>query len=135
MAVSTSRALNVALWIAQFILAAVFVTAGLMKVRTPIATLAMAISWAARMPWLVRFIGVAELAGAAGLVLPAVSRIKPGLISLAALGLLVVMILATGYHVMRGELGALRITLSIGALAAFVAWGRSRKLPITPRQR
>jgi hypothetical protein len=48
-------------------------------------------------------------------------------------GLFVIMILATGFHLMRGEAKFTPLTLAIGALAAFVAWGRFRKAPIVAR--
>lgn len=62
-------------------------------------------------------------------------RIQPKLTLLAAFGLVLVMLLASGFHVVRGEYFALPITLGLGALAAFVAWGRAWKAPIAPRGR
>jgi len=85
------------------------------------------------MAWLVRFIGVAEVAGAIGLILPAATRIKPVLTPLAAVGILVIMVLATGFHIYKGEFHALPVTLLLGAMATFVAWGRFRKAPIPAR--
>ena len=79
---------------------------------------------------LVRFIGVSELAGAIGLILPAATKIKPTLTPLAALGLLTIMILAMAFHLSRGEAQALPINMALGGLAAFVAWGRTKKAPI-----
>ena len=73
------------------------------------------------------------MAGALGVLLPSLSRIKPGLTSLAALGLAVVMVLATGFHLLRGEARFTPLTLALGALAVFVAWGRFRKAPIQAR--
>lgn len=130
-----SATLHVALWIAQVLLFALFAFAGSLKLMTPIAQLTQTIPWAADVPLgLVRFIGLAELAGALGLLLPSLTRIKPALTPLAALGLLVTMVLATGFHVMRGELAALGMPLLLGALAGFVAWGRFRKAPISARE-
>ena len=127
------RALNAALWVAQAVLALAFGAAGLMKVATPIAVLARSAPWIAEMPWLVRFIGSSELAGALGMLLPSLTRIRPRLTALAGAGLLAVMVLASGYHLSRGELGALPVTFALGALAAFVAWGRHRAAPIAAR--
>jgi putative oxidoreductase len=84
-------------------------------------------------PGLIRFIGVSELLGGLGLILPAASRIRPGLTPLAALGLTIIMVLALGYHVSRGEMSALPIVGALGGLTAFVAWGRAKKAPIAPR--
>ena len=105
-----------------------------MKTFKPIAELTQMMGWPGVMPaGLVRFIGVSELAGGIGLVLPALTRVKPGLTVLAAVGLVAVMVLAAGFHVTRGELRALPINLALGALAAFIAWGRSRRAPIPAR--
>ena len=127
------KVMNISLWIVQVLLAVVFGMAGALKM-TPIDTLAQQLAWASTVPeLLVRFIGVSELAGAIGLILPSVTRIRPGLTPLAAAGLVVVMILAAGFHISRGEIGALPINFILGGLAAFVAWGRTKKAPIRPR--
>jgi len=128
------KALGASLWIAQSILALMFVMAGVLKTTTPLDRLAGMLPWTADVSGaLVRLIGVAEFAGALGLILPALTRIAPGLTSLAALGLTVVMLLAAGFHLSRGESAAIGMPLVLGALAAFVAWGRWRAAPIRPR--
>ncbi len=129
-----SRVLHVSLWVVQVLLGAMFTMAGVMKSSTAIAELATKVPWVTEVPmWMVRFIGISELAGGIGLIVPALTRIRPGLTALAGLGLAVVMVLAAGYHVMHGELQALPINFVLGGLAAFVAWGRFRKAPIAPR--
>ena len=75
-----------------------------------------------------------QLAGAIGVLLPALLRVRPVLSPLAGIGLATVMLLATGFHIMRAEYGVL-VPVGLGALAAFVAWGRLRALPIAPRAR
>jgi len=133
-AAAAPKVLHIALWVAQILLAAAFGMAGVMKSTQPIADLAAQLVWPGAVPEaLVRFIGISELAGAIGLVLPAATRIQPGLTPLAALGLIVVMLLAAGFHVTRGELFALPINLALAALAAFIAWGRGRRAPIAAR--
>ncbi|AKU91157.1 DoxX family protein [Vulgatibacter incomptus] len=126
-----SKAWGISLWIAQVLLAVMFGMAGLMKLATPMAELAE------KMPGLpiglVRFIGASEVAGALGMILPAITRIRPILTSVAGACLVIVMILAAGFHAMRGELPAVPMNFVLGALAAFVAWGRLRKAPIPPR--
>jgi hypothetical protein len=107
--------------------------AGFMKLTTPIPELVTKLPWVASLPHLVRFIGASEIAGSLGLVLPAATRIRPALTSLAALGLVVVMVLAMAFHLSRGEVEALPINLILGGMAAFVAWGRARKAPIAAR--
>ena len=92
------------------------------------------------MPWvgdvpgaLVRFIGVSELLGGIGLLLPSLTRIAPKLTALAAAALVAVMVLASGFHLLRGEYAAIGFNVVLGGLAAFVAWGRSSKAPIKSR--
>jgi putative oxidoreductase len=131
---SAPKAWNISLWIVQILLAIGFGMGGFMKATQPIADLAEMMVWPGAVPpALVRFIGLAELAGALGLVLPAATRIKPVLTPIAALGLVAIMVLAAIFHVARGEFGALPINFLYAALAAFVAWGRLRKAPILPR--
>ena len=76
----------------------------------------------------------AELSGAVGVVLPALTRIKPRLTQLAALGFVTIQVLAIGFHAKRGELSmALPLNLVLLSLSLFVWWGRSTKAPITAR--
>ena len=129
-----SRALHVSLWLAQILLAGIFAMAGFMKSTMPIPALAQKLMWVGSTPViLVRFIGLSELAAAIGLILPAALRILPGLTPLAATGLLAIMILAVPFHIQRGEANLLRVPIVLGALAAFVAWGRLRTAPIEGR--
>ena len=130
----TTFALTIALWAAQLVLAVMFGMGGFMKMTAPVDTLVQTVPWSADMPVaLVRFIGASELAGALGLLLPALTRIKPALTPLAALGLATIMLLAALFHITRGELAALPWNIGLGALALFVAWGRTRRAPIPPR--
>ncbi len=125
---------SIGLWVAQVVLALMFGMAGVMKLMTPMDALATQMAWVGESPeLLVRFIAVAEIAGALGMILPAATRIMPFLTPLAGVGFAVIQVLAMGVHLMRGELGVLPINLVLLALALFVAWGRWRKAPITPR--
>jgi uncharacterized membrane protein len=131
---SSNKGLRIGLWLVQALLAFAFAGAGAMKLFTPMAELLAQMAWVSAVPEaMVRFIGAAELAGAIGLILPALTRIKPGLTALAAAGLTVVMLAAAPFHLSRGEVGAIVPNLILGALAAFVAWGRFKKAPIAPR--
>ena len=126
--------MNVVLWIVQALLAATFGMGGYGKAAMPIAEIAARVPWASAVsPGLMRFIGIAELAGALGLILPAATRVLPKLTPLAAAGLLLIMVLAAGFHIQRGETGLLAVNVVLGALAALVAWGRWKKAPIAPR--
>ncbi|HET7342843.1 MAG TPA: DoxX family protein [Methylomirabilota bacterium] len=112
-----------ALWIVQGLLAALFLFAGGTKLMMPIEEMTKQLP----MPgWFLRFIAVAEILGALGLILPGLLRIRPGLTPLAAIGLVVIMIGATVVSVLTGPLPLALIPLVAGLLAAFVAWGRSR---------
>src|SRR5687768_5295923 len=128
------RGWNMALWIAQVPLALAFGMAGAMKSTAPMAELVNKMVWPGALPEvLVRFIGIAEFAGALGVILPAALRIYPKLTPLAAAGLATIQVLAVPFHLVRGEYMAMPINLSLAALAAFVAWGRYRKAPIASR--
>jgi len=119
--------MNVALWIVQGLLAAVFLFAGGMKLVLPLDQLAGPVSLPG---WFTRFIGVCETLGAIGLILPSVLRIRPGLTPLAAAGLVIIMIGAIVLTLTFGEFMAAAISLVVGLLAAFVAYGRWRLAPL-----
>ncbi len=128
---SPSRALTIGLWVAQVLLAAMFLMTGSMKLFQPIGELAKALPWVLSVPvGLVRFIGISELLGGLGLLLPSLLRIRPSLTPLAALGLTVVMVLASAFHLSRGEAPVIGMNLVLAAIAVFIAWGRSKKAPI-----
>ena len=129
------RALNAVLWIVQVLLAILFLAAGAMKSTQPIdALIANGLAWVSVTPApIVRLIGVSELLGAAGLLLPAALRILPWLTPLAAAALATVMVLAMGLHLSYNEVSALPVNLVIGLLAGFVVWDRTMAVPIAPR--
>jgi putative oxidoreductase len=128
------KGLRIGLWVAQVLLALAFVGASLMKLTQPYEVLTTSQAWALLFsPETVKLIGVIELLGVVGLILPAVTRILPVLTPLAAAGLVVVMIGAGATHVRIGEPPIPNVIL--GGLAAFVAWGRFKKAPIAPRTR
>ena len=132
--VRPSKALHVGLWVVQGLLGAMFVAVGAMKATQPIAALVDTLGWPAAVPAaLVRVIGVAELLGGLGLILPAATRVKPMLTPLAGVGLATVLLLAMMFHISRGEVGALPLPIVLAGLAVFVAWGRVAKAPIAPR--
>jgi hypothetical protein len=79
------------------------------------------------------FIGAAEVLAAVGLTLPGITRIRPALVSWAAAGLMVVMIGATIFHIMRGETSSALTTALLLAVTAFVAYMRWKVTPIAPR--
>jgi uncharacterized membrane protein len=125
--------MNTALWIAQILLAIFFLAAGYAHGLMPIEQVARIAPWTADVPGLARFIGTAEFAGGLGVVLPAALRRLPWLTPLAALGLMTMMLLAIPFHLSRGESRLFGMHISVAAIAAFVAWGRFRRVPIEPR--
>src|SRR5262245_54088127 len=123
--------MNIALWIVQVLLAIGFFAAGMMKLVVPVDQLAQSgANWMVEMPWLVKFIGISDVAGGLAMILPAATRIKPILTPIAAIGLATIMVLAAGYHGMRGEFKEIGTVVILFAMAAFVAWGRLKKVPI-----
>ena len=119
--------MNVALWVVQAVLALVFLFAGATKLILSMETLtAMSSPNQIALPGLfIRFIGVAEVLGAVGLILPRLLRIRPGLTPLAAAGLVIIMIGATSLTLAGGDIAPALIPLIVGLLAGFVAYGRS----------
>jgi uncharacterized membrane protein YphA (DoxX/SURF4 family) len=127
------KLLNIALWIAQIMLAAFFLRAGFAKATMTVGSLAIALEWTKDVPlWLVRFIGICELLGSAGLLLPSILRIKPVLTPIAACSLIIVMILAILFHISRGEGSIIGLHFVIISIAAFIAWGRFKIVPLLP---
>lgn len=128
------KLLRIALWTAQALVAAMLIMAGFMKLTTPIDALSAMIPWTGQVsPGFVRSIGVVDLAGGLGLLLPALTRVQPRLTVLAALGCVALQVLAFGFHLSRGEYPVLPVNLVLALLSAFVLWGRGTNAPIRPR--
>ena len=124
------------LWIVQGLLALIFLFTGGMKLLLPLEVLTEQVP----LPGLfVRFLGVAEVLGVIGLILPGLLRIRPGLTPLAASGLVIIMIGATTLTlaggVVPGGVTLALISLVVGLLAAFVVYGRWRLAPLRGRTR
>jgi hypothetical protein len=120
--------MNIALWIIQALLAALFLFAGGTKLVLPIEEMTKQMP----MPgWFLRFIGVAEMLGALGLVLPWLLQIRPGLTPLAAAGLMIIMIGATIITIMTGDIAMALFPLIVGILCAFIAYSRSGRAPLS----
>lgn len=127
---SRRNLLLIGLWAAQILLALLYGSVGVMKISQPLSALAANMSWVNVFPaFMVRFVGLAELAGAVGLILPVLTGIQPRLTAYAGLGLTVLQVFAMIYHIAAGELMVLPFNVVLLALAAFVFWGRSRAIP------
>jgi uncharacterized membrane protein YphA (DoxX/SURF4 family) len=124
--VGTYKRDDVLLWVIQGTLAAVFLLAGAMKLATPLAVL----SAQSHLPGLlIRLVGIAEIVGASGLILPGVLRIRPTLTPIAASALMMVMIAATLITIATGSTALAAIPGVTGILCACVAYGRWRVAP------
>ena len=123
--------MNVVLWILQVLLALAFLAHGWLFLAPP-PEIAAQIN--ASLPrWLQLFLGVAEILAGVGLTLPGLTRIKPWLVVWAAGGIMVVMVSATAWHAVRGEISSAVVTLVLLAMATFVAYMRHRVRPIPSR--
>jgi uncharacterized membrane protein YphA (DoxX/SURF4 family) len=123
--------MNIVLWIIQVLLAVLFLFAGGSKLVMSIEAMrAMGPPTQILLPGLlIRFIGVCELLGALGLILPGLLRIRPGLTPLAAAGLLIIMIGATVLTVAGPGIAMALTPLVTCLLTAFVVYGRWRLAP------
>jgi uncharacterized membrane protein YphA (DoxX/SURF4 family) len=118
--------MNIALWIIQSLLALLFLFAGGMKLILPIEEMTQQMAMPG--PFL-RFIGVCEVLGGLGLVLPWLVGVRPGLTPLAAAGLVIIMIGATATTIIIGQVVTSILPLVVGILCLFVAYGRWRLVP------
>jgi len=121
-----SKKIGAVLWTLQGLLAALFLFAGAMKLIMPIEAL-VAQSFLPG-PFL-QFIGVAEVLGALGLILPGLARIQTRLTPLAASGLVIIMFGATTLSIADGQVAPATMPLTIGLIAAFIAYGRTKLAP------
>lgn len=120
-----SKIVNILLWAAQLLLAASLLFGGSMKLFQPIEKLATMWPWAGEVsPALVKFTAIVDLLGALGVILPMLLRIRPQLTAFAAMGIVLLMICASIFHIARGETAQIGFNVFLALIAAFVAWGR-----------
>jgi uncharacterized membrane protein YphA (DoxX/SURF4 family) len=134
-AADSARWFRAALWVLQGLLAVVFAVVGWAKVAKSGAALQSRLDWTSDVPLpLLRCIGVCEVLGAVGVLLPAATRIHPELTPVAGTCLTTVMALAFAFHVYRGDPAHLLIVpAALGLASAIVTWARLRKAPVDPR--
>ena len=123
--------MNVLLWVCQLLLALAFFAHGCLFLFPPAALVEQMNASLPR--WFQLFLGVAEVLAALGLTVPAFTRIQTWLVPAAATGLMIVMISATIFHVMRDEVSSAVTTAILLAMASFVAYMRWRIAPIPAR--
>jgi uncharacterized membrane protein len=116
---------NTGLWIVQGLLAAMFLLAGVPKLVMSAAQ--MTAPGPIQLPVaFIRVIGVCEILGAIGMILPGITRIRLGLTPLGAGGLVIIMIGATVINIVNGPAAVAVVTALLGLMAASVVWGRGR---------
>jgi hypothetical protein len=120
-----SKALHIALWVVQVLVAVTLLWAAVVKLFQPVEKVAAMWPWAGEVPVAVlRFTGVVDLLGGVGLILPSLLCVWPRLTPIAAAGVGVLMVCASVFHVVRGEGDQIGFNIVFGVLAGFVAWGR-----------
>lgn len=122
--------MNIVLWIAQVLLAVVYLLAGGMKAGRPIDVLGKSMAWVRAFPaGFVRFVGVAELLGAIGLIGPMATGVLPWVTVAAAMGLVVVQVGAILFHATRREMQKIPMNIVLLLLALLVTIGRLAIVP------
>jgi putative oxidoreductase len=121
----------IVLWVVQGVLALAFLLSGFLKGFTPLEGLKKNMAWVGDVPaGLVRLIGIAELLGALGLILPVATGIVPVLTIAAAVGLVLVMLSAAVFHASRKEYSTIGMNAVLLLLAAFIVVGHLVWVPL-----
>jgi uncharacterized membrane protein YphA (DoxX/SURF4 family) len=134
-AAGRNRVLNFVLWFTQALLALLFLFAGGSKLVMTMEQMKAGGGGPELPEWFLRFLGVVELLGALGLILPGLFRIRPMLTPLAAAGLVIIMIGATTITIATMSVSAATVPFVAGLLALFVAYGRWKLAPHGDRRR
>jgi putative oxidoreductase len=118
------------LWIAQILVGLAFILAGVAHAALPVTSMAPRMPWTGAIPLqLLRFIGVVEVLGGLGVILGQLAGLN-ALVSWSAAGLVLIMLLAAVFHATRREYPNIGGNVALGALAAFVAYGRALLVPM-----
>lgn len=122
---------NVLLWIAQVLISTSLIWAAYVKLFQPIEELEIMWPWTGDVsPTFVRLTGIIDLIGALGVILPSLFRFKPTLAPIAAMGIVSLMISASIFHIYRGEASKIGFNIVFAMIAAFIAYGRWKLVPI-----
>lgn len=123
-----SKVLNITLWIAQVLIALTFAWAAYMKLFSPVDKLAAMWPWTGQVsPLLVKGTGIIDLLGALGLILPGLLGVQPKLTGITAICIVVLMVVASAFHISRGEASLIGFNIFVTVFAAFIAWGRLKR--------
>ena len=118
------RFMHIFLWSIQVLLAALLLSGAVLK-WLPVAQSSAMMPWMGQLPaWQVHLLGVVDLLGALGIVLPGLLRIRLQLTGWAAVGIVLLMLSAITFHILRGEASVIGFNVFIAVLAALIAWGR-----------
>ncbi len=122
------KAMHITLWTAQIIVAACLTMGAIMKFM-PIEKISEMMPWTGELsPAIVRLLGLLDLLGALGLILPLLLHFKANLTSWTAISIVALMLSAIIFHVSRGEASVIGFNIFLAAIAVFVAWGRFKKV-------
>jgi hypothetical protein len=124
--------MNIVLWVLQVLLALAFLAHGVLLLAPPPDIAAQMTASLPRSFWV--FLGVAEVLAAVGLTLPGLTKIWPALVTWAAVGIMIVMVSATIWHIVRSEFSSAVVTLVLLAMATYLAYMRHRVMPIPSRR-
>ena len=128
---SNNQLFNVILWILQAVVAVMFIMPGFMKMLLPIQTLSAMLPWTGQVsPYMVRGLGLIDVLGGVGVVLPSLLLVKPQLAGTVAIACILLMISAIIFHISRGEASVIGFNIVVIFILAFIAWGRNIKAPI-----
>jgi uncharacterized membrane protein len=122
---------QILLWIAQILLSLCLGWAGIVKLFQPVEQLEMMWPWTGEVsPASVKLTGIIDLLGALGLLIPSLFRFKPVLTPIAAIGVILLMIAASVFHICRGEGYQIGFNSVVAVISAFIAYGRLKLAPI-----
>jgi uncharacterized membrane protein len=124
--------MDIVIWVLQVLAGLAFLGAGILKSTQPIDRLAKQMGWVTRFPAaFVRFIGVAELLGGIGLILPAALKVLPWLTPVAAIALAIIMVGAVNDHIQHKEFNTIVPSIVLLILVVAIALGRFALVPIS----
>lgn len=122
---------NLSFWMAQTILSGIFFLSGVLKLFLSVETLAQSDPWIYQAPVpFVRFIGLVELTAGVGLMLPSLLRQRTIWSMRAGFSILLLLLLALSFHIIREEWGAIPTVVVLAAIDMYLLWGRIKIAPI-----